>query len=158
MKRYFLPVFFACVALAGCGSVTSGLDFKAPAGWTATPSILGRFQMWIKQSPDKNKEAQMMFLIRGQTATTMDFKSLPQAGTNVRDLKQSSIKICGNRPAQYVSGVSTGSRNGDMAVEMVSAKVGDESYLAMYMRPKAQSGDPQAETAIRSLCIAKTTS
>ena len=157
MKRFALPLFFACVALAGCGSVTAGLNFKAPAGWMSTPSIMGRFQMWIKQSSDKKDDAQMLFLVRGQNVKTMDFKSLPQAGTNVRDLKQSAIKICGNRPAQYMSGVSTSAKNGDMAIEMISAPVGDESYLAVYMRPKALPADVQAETAIRSLCMAKVT-
>lgn len=156
MKRYVLPLFFACVVLAGCGSVTAGLNFKAPAGWT-TFSLIGRFQMWIKPSPDKKDDAQMLFLVRGQTATTMDFKSLPQAGSNVRDLKSSPIKICGNQKAQYVSGVSTSSKNGDMSLEMVSAPVGDQSFLAMYIRPQAVKPDPAAETAIRSLCPAKTT-
>ncbi len=152
MKGYFSAMLFACAALAGCGSVTSGLDFKAPAGWTATPSILGRMQLWIKKGSD-NKQGQMVFLIRGQTANTMNFKDLPQAGTAIRDQKQSEIKICGNQRAQYMSGVGTSSKNGDQALEMVSAPVGNESYLAMYIRPQSQRADPEAEAAIRSLCI-----
>ena len=157
MKRFIVPLFFACVALAGCGSVTSGLNFKAPAGWT-TFSIMGRFQMWIKQTPGKSKQAQMLFLVRGQTANTMDFKQIPQAGTSIRNQKRSTIKICGNQRAQYISAVGTSSSGGDQALEMVSAPVGDQSYLAMYIRPQSQAADPAAESAIRSLCVAKTTS
>ncbi len=156
MKRYFLPLFFACAALAGCGSVTSGIDFKAPAGWT-TFSLLGRFQMWTKPSPDKNK-AQMVFLVRGQTVNTMDFKQIPQAGTAIHNQKQSTIKICGNQRAQYISAVGTSSSGGgDEALEMISAPVGDQSFLSMYIRPQAMKADPAAEAAIRSLCAAKTT-
>jgi len=157
MKRYILPLFFACVGLAGCGSVTAGIDFKAPAGWT-TFSLMGRFQMWLKPSPDKKQE-QMVFLVRGQTANTMDFKQIPQAGSSIRDQKLSDIKICGNQRAQYISAVGTNSRGGgDEALEMVSAPVGSESYLAMYIRPQSQRADPAAEAAIRSLCVAKTSS
>lgn len=157
MKSYILPLFFACAALAGCGSVTSGLDFKAPPGWMATPSIMGRFQMWIKQTADKNKTAQMIFLVRGQTADTMDFKQIPQAGTSIRSQKLTDIKICGNQRAQHVSAVGTSSSGGDEALEMISAPVGDQSFLAMYIRPQVEPADPAAETAIRSLCAAKTT-
>jgi hypothetical protein len=158
MKRYILPLFFACAALAGCGSVTSGLDFKAPAGWMSTPSIMGRFQMWFKQGAGKNnQQTQMIFLVRGQTANTFDFKQIPQAGTSISNQKSSSIKICGNQRAQYITAVGTGNKGGDESVEMVSAPVGGQSYLAMYIRPQAIKPDPEAETAIRSLCVAKTT-
>ena len=155
MKRYVLPLFFACVVLAGCGSVTSGIDFKAPAGWT-TFSLMGRFQMWMKQGADKNK-AELVMLVRGQSADTMDFKQIPQAGTSIRNQKLSTIKICGNQRAQYVSAVGTGKNGGDESLEMVSAPVGDQSFLAMYIRPVGTKPDPAAEAAIRSLCMAKTT-
>ncbi|HET9391969.1 MAG TPA: hypothetical protein VFO29_00410 [Candidatus Rubrimentiphilum sp.] len=156
MKRFIVPLLFACAALAGCGSVTSGIDFKAPAGWT-TFSLMGRFQMWMKPGPEKDK-AQMVFLIRGQTADTMDFKQIPQAGSSIRNQKMSAIKICGNQRAQYVTAVGTSSNGGgDEALEMISAPVGDQSFLAMYIRPQSMKPDPAAETAIRSLCAAKTT-
>ena len=158
MKRYVLPLFFACVALAGCGSVTSGLNFKEPAGWGSLPSALmfGRAQVWFKAS--NSKQPQMVFLIRGKNADTMNFKDVPQFGaSSVRDFKKSSITICGNTRAQYVTAVASDAKNGDEAMEMISAPVGDQTYLAMYMRPQAMKADPAAESAIRSLCVAKTT-
>jgi hypothetical protein len=158
MKRYILPLFFASVALAGCGSVTSGLDFKEPAGWSSLPSALtfGRAQIWFKAS--SGKQPQMVFLIRGKNADTMNFKDVPQfGGSSVRNFKKSNITICGNTRAQYVTAVASDAKSGNEAMEMISAPVGDQTYLAMYMRPQAMKPDPAAETAIRSLCAAKTT-
>ena len=158
MKRYFSPVFFACVVLAGCGSVTSGLAFKEPAGWGSLPSALtfGRMQVWFKAS--NSKQPEMVFLIRDKNADTINFKQVPQFGTaSVSNFKKSSITICGNTRAQYVTAVASDAKNGSQSLEMISAPVGDQSYLAMYIRPQAMKADPAAEAAIRSLCIAKTT-
>lgn len=142
----------ACMAVAGCASVTAGLDFKPPAGWIATPSIFGHFQAWVKQSPNKQQD-QMVMLIRGETTSTMDFKNLPQGASDIRDRKESPIVICGNQRAQYLTAIGTDQRKGTDVLEMISAPIGDQSYLAMYIRPKSQPVAPEAETAIRSLCI-----
>lgn len=154
MKRALAASLLAFAALSGCGSVTAGVDFKAPAGWNATPSILGRMQFWTKKSPD-NKQDEMLLLIRGSN-TNIDLKSIPQAGVGaITTEKQTTIAICGNRKAQFLSGTGSGHSGQKQTMEMVSATVGQEGYLAMYIRPQSAPADPAAETAIRSLCPAK---
>ena len=155
MKRSLAAVLFVSLALSGCGSATEGLDFKAPAGWTAMPSALGfgRMQMWFKPAT-AGKPGQMLMLIRGQTATTMNFKTIPQLGS-IHNQKLSTITICGNKKAQFLTAVSSSAKSGDETFEMVSTPVGDQSYLSLYIRPQSDPADPAAETAIRSLCAAK---
>jgi hypothetical protein len=153
MKRAIAAALFASAALSGCGSVTAGIDFKAPAGWTATPSILGRMQMWTKKSAD-NKDVDMVMLIRG--SSTIDLKNIPQAGVGtITTEKQATITICGDRKAQFMSGIAAGHSGQKQTMEMVSATVGQDGYMAVYIRPQAEPADTEAETAIRSLCPAK---
>ena len=154
MKRSIAAVLLASAALAGCGSVTNGIDFKAPAGWTSTPSILGRMQAWIKKTGD-NKQDEMVFLVRGST-TSVDIKNIPQAGVgNISMAKSATITICGNQKAQFVSGIGTGHGSQKEVMEMVSATVGQDGFVGMYIRPASAPADPAAEAAIRSLCAAK---
>jgi hypothetical protein len=154
MKRALAAALFASAALSGCGSVTAGMDFKAPAGWTATPSILGRIQVWTKKSAD-NKDVDMVILARG--SSTIDLKNIPQAGVGtITTEKQATIAICGDRKAQFMSGTASGHSGQKQTMEMVSAMVGQDDYVSMYIRPQSERADPAAETAIRSLCPAKT--
>ncbi len=147
-------VFLASCGLAGCGSVTAGVDFKAPAGWTSTPSILGRMQAWMKKARD-NKQDEMVMLVRGSNAN-IDLRTIPQVGSNSMSMtKQSTITICGNQKAQFASGTGAGHSGGKETMEMVSATVGQDGYVAMYLRPQSDPADPAAEAAIRSLCPAK---
>ncbi len=155
MKRALAAVLLASAALAGCGSVTAGVDFKAPAGWAATPSILGRMQMWTKKAAD-NKQDQMVMLVRGSNAN-IDLRTIPQVGSNAMTMtKQSTITICGNQKAQFASGTGSGHSGQKQTMEMVSATVGQDGFVAMYLRPQSDRPDPEAEAAIRSLCAAKT--
>jgi len=148
----------AVLVLAGCGSASDGLAFKPPAGWSSLPGFLGfgHMQMWFKKASD-NKQDEMLMLIRGQTTSTMNLKSIPQvgAGTTMKTQKTSTISICGNQRAQYLSAVATGHNGQNQVMEMVSTPVGDQSFLAMYIRPETDKADPDAEAAIRSLCAAK---
>src|SRR5438270_5217274 len=129
MKTALIAALFASVALAGCGSVTAGIDFKPPAGWTATPSILGRMQAWTKKAAN-NKDIDMIMLIRG-SSTNIDLKNIPQAGVgNITTQKQSTITICGDRKAQFLSGVASGHNGTQQTMEMVSATVGQDGYIA----------------------------
>lgn len=159
MKRSLAAFTAAALLLGGCGSATEGLDFKAPAGWTAMPAILGfgHMQMWFKKAPDA-KQDEMLILVRGQNATSIDLNTVPQAGVGkLKTQKTSTITICGNQKAQYLSALGTGRNGGeDQMMEMVSTPVGNQSYITMYIRPKSAKPDPQAEAAIRSLCAAKT--
>ncbi len=154
MKRAIAAVFLASAVLGGCGSVTNGIDFRAPAGWTSTPSILGRMQAWMKKARD-NKQDEMVFLVRGSN-TSVDIKNIPQAGLGAISMaKQSTITICGNQKAQFVSGIGTGHSGQKQVMEMVSATVGQDGFVGMYIRPQSDPADPAAEAAIRSLCPAK---
>jgi len=154
MKTALIAALFASLALAGCGSVTAGIDFKAPAGWSATPSILGRMQIWTKKAAD-NKDVDMLMLVRG-SSNNIDLKSIPQAGVGaITTEKQSTITICGDRKAQFYSGSASGHSGQKQTMEMVAATVGSDGYIAMYIHPQAEAADPEAETAIRSLCPVK---
>jgi hypothetical protein len=96
--------------------------------------------------------------MRGQTANTLNFKQIPQFGSaSVRDFKKSSIAICGNKRAQYITAVASDPKSGNQTMEIIAAPVGDQNYLSMYIRSQSQRPDPAAEAAIRSLCVAKTT-
>ena len=87
----------------------------------------------------------------------MNLKTLPQAGIGtLKAQKSSTITICGSTRAQYLTAVGTGRSGDDQTMEMVSTPVGNQSYLAMYIRPHADKADPDAEAAIRSLCPEKT--
>jgi hypothetical protein len=154
MKRALAAVLLASSALAGCGSVTAGVDFKAPAGWNSTPSILGRMQLWMKKARD-NKQDEMVMLVRGSNAD-IDLRNIPQVGVGAVSMaKQSTITICGNRKAQFLSGSGSGHGGQKETMEMVSATVGQDGYVAMYIRPQSDPAAPEAEAAIRSLCPAK---
>lgn len=116
----------------------------------------GHMQMWFKKASD-NKQDQMLMLVRGQTATTIDLKTIPQAGVGkLKAQRTSTITICGNQRAQYLSALGTGRNGDDQIMEMVSTPVGNQSYFTMYIRPKADKPDPSAEASIRSICAAKT--
>ena len=149
MKKGLLLLGLAIAT--GCGSVTAGLDFKAPAGWSQSPSILGMVQVWSQKSKTSSED-QTVLLIRGRNVNSMNFGQIPQVGNDLRDVKKSTITICKDRSAQYLSATGTG-HNGDEIIEAVSAPVGDTSYLSMYIRPQKERADPQAEAAIRSLCL-----
>jgi len=157
MKRAIAAAVLVSAALAGCGSVTAGVDFKPPAGWAATPSILGRIQMWTKKARD-NKQDEMVMLVRGSNAN-IDLSTIPQVGSNaISRTKQSTITICGNQKAQFASGTGSGHSGQKQTMEMVSATVGQDGFVAIYLRPQSDRSDPEAETAIRSLCPAKSSS
>jgi hypothetical protein len=158
MIRSLAALTAAALLLAGCGSASEGLDFKPPAGWTAMPGILGfgHMQMWFKKASD-NKQDQMLMLVRGQNASSIDLKTVPQAGVGaIKSQKITTITICGNTRAQYLSAIGTGHNGQNQTMEMVSTPVGNQSYLAMYIRPQTDKPDPDAEAAMRSLCAAKT--
>jgi hypothetical protein len=143
-------------AVGGCASPGADTKFVAPDGWTGTPGIMGRFQMWMNGSGDANR--QILMLIRGDkdTATITDIRS-SNSGTNVSDLKTRNISMCGgNQPAEYITGRGTNTRGSHATPELlegVETMIGDSKYIAMYIRPASmKTGDSQAEASLRSLC------
>jgi len=156
----------ACAALAvtlvlpaGCGkNPTESLDFKAPAGWTSTPSMFG-FKVWIKDSKNNGEIVFLMDLAGKADANlardvTKDIavKGYPNDVGVVR--KKSHIKICGNHDAEYVQAASK--KNGQrLETDAVVTNWDKDLYIALYSRPANVGADPAGLAAIRSVCLKK---
>ena len=160
--RYSLTVaaLFAST-LSGCGSVTSDINFQAPeSGWTASPSILGRTQIWVKNAGAGKNHNSVVILVRG-VGSSQDVFTSPGLGTNgqMQVLKNEHTTICSGQAAQHIvatgkysrpSSAVNGDENADFEAYMTT--VHDEKYLAMYIHPQDEKADDQAEAAIKSLC------
>jgi len=151
-KRALLSLALLCLA-AGCSfkSPAEDLDFKPPAGWNATPSMFG-FQMWVK--PNKNGEIVMLLNKKGKMKQDFDVKTIPGTA-NAEVSANKEIRICSNQPAKLM--IMTGTTNGKPATTelVLTTYEGDNNYMSMYSRPKSANPDPQAEAAIRMLCLKK---
>lgn len=155
-RAALLLALFAVGGVAGCGSPADNTTFKAPAGWKSTPGIMGRFQMWMTGQGDGR---QMLMLVRGDKNMTLnDTRQSWSSSSKVRDLKQSSIQVCGGQRADYFTGRGRGnygSHNVEQSVEGVLTPVGGSKYFVVYIRPSAMRADPAAESALRSVCAVK---
>jgi hypothetical protein len=149
-RRWFAGLV-SVAALAGCGSATDAVTFKAPAGFTSTVSVGPFMQMW--SGP---KETALMLLSLPKKI------DLDQAvsNTNVQDAqveKQSKINICDNQPALFISmiGSSHEASSGNASkrqIDLIATVVNDKTYMGMYMRPVGAPADPAAESAIKNIC------
>lgn len=145
-----LPLGIA-FALASCAGVASNLAFHPPAGWTGTPSMFGRMQMWVKQDDKKKGGAQFVMLVRTSLNSTNVFQTAQFGRGNVSDVKHSTISICNGRQAERVTASEQNGKD-HTQLEAVIADVADSKYMAMYVRDVGTPADPQAEDAIHSLC------
>jgi hypothetical protein len=133
-RRAFL-ILLAVAGLVGCSrTFTSEIAFQAPAGWVYAP-VLGHGAIWARGRGSRE-------MIMAQTADT------PLPLRRGRDWKD--ISICGDHAAILMS-----QRNNDEMWEGVSTSWGSKRYMAIYVRPMKVPRDPQAEVAIRSLCLKK---
>lgn len=171
MKRTFAALCGLAFAtlLAGCGNASDNLAFKAPAGFTAKASVLGMVQIWtggtsadqsmimLTKLPVKKDVADKNFAPIDLSSTA----GLKNDKTTVESSKQ--ITICGNQPARFVRMSSVaGAPSGDKSqtpqsakrvqMEMLMTNVGNNTYMAMYMHPKADKPDPAAEAALKTVC------
>lgn len=157
--RFRLPIVAFCMSslLAACGSVTSGIDFQPPSGWTGTPAMFGRLQMWIKRDSAKDAVPQMLMLVKGDASDThADFSALPpQYDKNLRVLHRGSTTLCGSQPADDIVAQGSDNHGRRSQIEMVSSVIGKNRYVAMYIRAVRAKPDAEAETAIHSLCPVK---
>lgn len=159
--RFRLPIVALCVAfvLAGCGSVTQGIKFAAPAGWTGTPAMFGRLQMWVKPAKAKGEIPELIILAKGDPKTLKgDFSDVPpQYAKDVKVLKQGQTKIC-NASQQADQFIGEGSDKGGTKteIETISTTIDKERYVATYIRPESLKAAKEAEAAIHSLCPAST--
>lgn len=149
-KRALLSLAVLCVA-AGCSfkSPAENLDFKAPAGWNSTPSIMG-FQMWM--SPNKD-EMLMLMNRKGKMSQTFDLRTIP-GNTYSQVTTNKEIHICSNQPARLIVASGKTKDGKPETTQLVTTTYGDDNnYMAIYARPTSSAADPQAEAATRMLCL-----
>jgi hypothetical protein len=155
MKRW-IAVSAACAALlAGCGLTSSPADdltFAAPAGWRASPGIMGFMQFWT--SPSNSDEVLMLF----RSPKQLDRQEVFESG-KVKDARveqQHDITICGNQPATFLKAVAQSSTNNRPTtphhLEMTMTNANGTTYFAMYVYPLDGTPNAQAERALRELC------
>jgi hypothetical protein len=154
-----MAIVALCIAgvLAGCGSVTNGLAFQAPAGWTGTPAMFGHLQMWMKNGRQKDS-MQMVMLVKGNVNKdgNEDLSMVPpQYSKDMKTVQKGDTKLCGKQPAQQMIAEGTDKDGKHTRVEVISTVIGTDRYIAMYIRPSAMPADPMAESAIHSLCPLK---
>ena len=153
----------AALALAGCGLTSSPADnltFAAPAGWQASPGILGYMQFW--KSPATSDEVLMLFK-SPKPLDPHDVFSTARVN-DAKILSRQSIHICGNQPAEYL--LAAGTSNADNAAgngksldakspsdaQVVMTDVNGTTYISMYVYPVNRQPNPQAAAALRELC------
>jgi hypothetical protein len=144
-----LVALFAGSCLAACASVQSESNFRPPPGWTGSPSLFGRVQVWT------NKErggVHTLMVVKGDSGRSDIFYNPQLALNTMHDVTHDTIKVCGGRTAEHYRGVKT---NGAVIEGVAVRGAGRSRYAALYMRDSAKTpADPQAERALRSLCPA----
>jgi len=148
----------AAVVVSGCGVTSSpadGLRFSAPAGWQASPGIMGFMQFW--KPPGREDEVLMLFKSPKPLKPSEVFSGNDLQGTvkNVTVKQSSSIRICDNQPALLMQAEGKSSRGEDDLVDMVMTNAAATTYFALYVRPVAGQSDPSALAALRELCSKK---
>lgn len=157
MSRFFyVTVAFATLlAVSGCGFNSSPADnitFKAPAGWQASPGVMGFMQFW--KAPGNGDQVLMLLRSPKQIPTDDIITS-----ANVKDAKIESVQhvtICGNQPAKLLTArgnaqsVTTKGTNSNL--QMVISDVGGATYMALYAYPLGGSPNAEATAALRELC------
>lgn len=171
MKRTFAALSGLALAslLAGCGNASDNLAFKAPDGFTAKASVLGMVQIWTGGTSTDQSMLMLTKLPVKKDVTSKDFAPIDLSSTaglkNDKTTVQSSkqITICGNQAARLVTMTSqaaapAGDKNQtpqsakQVQMEMLMTNVGNNTYMAMYMHPKADKPDPAAEAALKTVC------
>ncbi len=153
-------VRLACVAVlalapAACAfhvSPADGLRFEPPAGWNASPGILGVMQFW--RAPADDREVLILFKSPREVKSSDIFSSenLRDSLRDVKIVRRQSILICGAQPATYARGVGSSSRGGRTSVDLLITDSGGTTYLALYTRPVAVQANPMALAALREVC------
>jgi hypothetical protein len=144
--------------LSACGkNPTDNLEFKAPPGWTSTPSMFGA-KVWIKNEKSKNE---IVFLLdlpgkadaKLNTDISKEIGSKGYSGGNVGVVeKRSHIKICGDHAAEFLQ--ARADKNGQRSqTEIVLTNWNKDLYVALYSRAANAPADPAGEAAIRSVCL-----
>jgi hypothetical protein len=153
----------AILMLSACGltkSPADGLTFRAPDGWTGTPGIMGRFQLWTSPG-DKDKQIVMLMKLPSdtkidQSTDVASFKSFSSQDSlkDTKLLERKVMKLCNGTQSSIfmkMEGTSTNSHS-EETVETVLSKAPDGTYMAMYMYPIGTAPDANVEASIYNLC------
>lgn len=151
----WLVVCVLTAVLAGCGSATDSITFKPPANYTVAASVGPFMQMW--KGPQQS--ALMLMALPTKIDLAKAVSSSDIKGAEIE--KESTIAICGNQPAIYVSMIGEREAFGSAApsgaaqkrqIDFLATNVNDKTYMAMYIRPVGTPSDPAAEGAIHNIC------
>jgi hypothetical protein len=155
----------AAATLTACGltkSPAEGLTFTAPSGWTGTPGIMGRFQLWTGTG-DASGHVLMLMKLPADTNLKADFDMDNLKDVNgsasLKDAKilaRRTMTLCNGQQSMFMKmqGKSK-NQNTEESIEAVLSKASDGTYMAMYMYPIGAATNPAAEAAIYELCPAK---
>ena len=148
-------VAMLAVTVGGCAlqaSPADGLRFEAPAGWRASPGILGYMQFW--RPPNNDREVLLLFKSPRpmQTNDIFSNSNLQDTMKDVTIVTQQTIKICGTQPAKYVRARGSSSQGGPIDIETVATIIGGSSYFAVYVRPIVVRPNPIALASLREVC------
>jgi hypothetical protein len=148
-------VAMLAVTVGGCAlqaSPADGLRFEAPAGWRASPGIMGYMQFW--RPPNNDREVLLLFKSPRPMQTNEIFSksNLQDTMKDVTIVGQQTIKICGTQPAKYVQARGSSSEGGPIDIETVATIIGGSSYFAVYVRPIVVRPNPIALAALREVC------
>lgn len=120
----------------GCGRrVSSDLAFQAPKGWVHV-TLPGSAENWLKAG------APHEWIMAQVTESPLPHRPDYRA-----------ITICGDHPATLIIQRNVQTNNPDQIWEGVSTNWGTERYMVVYVRPSNVPADPNAEAAIRTLCL-----
>ena len=151
----WLVVCALAAMLAGCGSASDSISFKAPANYAVAASVGPFMQMW------KGPQHSALMLMALPTKIDLEnaVNSADIKGAKIE--KESTIAICGNQPAIYVSLIGEREAFGSAApggeaekrqIDFLATNVNDKTYMAMYIRPVGTPADSGAEGAIHNIC------
>jgi hypothetical protein len=148
-------VAMLAVAAGGCAlqaSPADGLRFEAPAGWRASPGILGYMQFW--RPPTNDREVLVLFKSPRPMQTNEIFSksNLQDTMKDVTIVGQQTIEICGTQPAKYVQARGSSSSGGPIDIETVATIIAGSSYFVVYVRPIVVRPNPLALAALREVC------
>ncbi len=148
-------------ALAGCGLTSSPADnltFKAPAGWSASPGIMGYMQFW-KASDD---EMLMLFKSPKEISEKDVFSSAKLNDATIVERKD--VTICNGQHAAYMlargTATETTSTGGGVSVDKktqsyvqaMETDANGTTYFALYIYPVDAKPNAEAVAALRQLC------
>jgi hypothetical protein len=135
-----LTFLLSCALLSACAPADplDGFTFRPPAGWTALPPHDGS-RLWTNP---RSAGEELLVTRPGDISPGEDHS----AGK--------PVTICGGHPASLTLKIGTAFDH-PAHLESITATWQNIRIMAAYVRPLSARADPNAETALRSLCPRK---